>query len=143
MSKVKEMVAEPKTETVSHNLCNEMTDAQREAIVYHSKLLNKYYESYEDMLKEEAEFKRQNEEKQKLSEQKKARAEEIKSLKQKTFDARREAQKLISDADNAYYKARAEFIKDYGSYHESYYNDGKSEVITINDMIDSLFKPWF
>ena len=50
---------------------------------------------------------------------------------------------MINDADNAYYKARAEFIRDYGSYHESYYSDGKNEVVTINDLIDSLFKPWF
>ena len=50
----------------------EMIDEQKEAIVYRSKLLNKYYESYDDMLKEEAEFKRQNEEKLKAQEEKKA-----------------------------------------------------------------------
>ena len=61
-------------EVISHDMCNEMTDAQREAIVYRSKLLNKYFESYDDMLKEEAEFKRQNDEKKALVEAKKARA---------------------------------------------------------------------
>ena len=132
-------VEEPKTECV----CDEYNPDYQ--VCYKSNLLNKVFDSTEELKEAEEEFKKQNEEKLKISEQKKARAEEIKTLKQKTFDVRREARKMINDADNAYYKARAEFIRDYGSYHESYYSDGKNEVVTINDLIDSLihYEPWF
>jgi len=137
MSKTKEMVAEPKTECV----CDEgKPDYQ---VCYKSNLLNKVFDSTEELKEAEAKYHEENDAKLKLAEQKKARADEIKSLKQKTFDARREAQKLIKEADDAYYKARSEFIKDYGYYHESYYSDGEKELITINDVIDSFFKPWF
>lgn len=130
-------------ETVSHEMCNEMTDAQREAIVYRSKLLNKYYESYDDMLKEEAEFKRQHEEKQKLAEEKKARAHEIEEAKKAAGEARAKAKALIEEADKKYDELVSKFIEDYGSYHESYYNDGKRQVISVGDVIESFFKSWF
>ena len=132
MSKVKEMVAEPKTET-----------KETYSVCYKSNLLNKYFDTKEELEQAEAKYHEENDALQKQLAEKKARAEEIKSLKQKTIEARRDAQKLIRDADEAYYKARAEFIKDYGSYHESYYSDGKTEMLTINDVIDSFFKPWF
>lgn len=109
---------------------------------YYSKLLNKPFDTLKELQEAEAEFHKANEEKEKLASEKKARAEEIKLLKSKTIEARKEAQKLIKEADDAYNKAVDEFIRDYGSYHESYYNDGKREVITINDVIDSFFKPF-
>lgn len=130
----------------AYKASQEMTEEQLNSICYKSKLLNKYFDSYAELQEAEKKYHEENDAKLKLAEQKKARAEEIKVLKQKTVDARREAQKLISDADDAYYKARAEFIKDYGSYHESYYSDGKSEMITVNDVLDSFFpslKSWF
>lgn len=135
MSKTKEMVAEPETK--------EMTEEQLSSVCYKSKLLNKYFDTWAELQEAERKYHEENDARQKLAEKKKLRAEEIKALKQKTIEARREAQKLINDADTAYYKARNEFIKDYGSYHESYYSDGEHEMITINDVIDTLFKPWF
>ena len=72
-----------KKEVITKDICNEMTNAQREAIVYHSKLLNEYYEDYSDMLRAEAEYKRVNEEKLKAQEEKKARAKELVDITEK------------------------------------------------------------
>lgn len=143
MSKTKEMVAEPKTENKNADCCVCNESKPNYDVCYKSKLLNKVFDTTEELAEAERKYHEENDAKLKLAEQKKERAEAIKVLKQKTFEARREAQKIINEADEAYYKARAEFIKDYGSYHESYYSDGKNEVVTINDLIDSFFKPWF
>ena len=73
------------------------------------------------------------------------------SMKNKWFDkdgniyliySRKEAQKMIKEADDKYYELRDKFISDYGSYHLSYYNDGKESVVKFSDLIDSFFK-WF
>lgn len=142
MSKVKEMVAEPKTENKFADCCV-CDEKPSYDVCYKSKLLNKVFDSTEELKEAEKKYHEENDAKLKLAEQKKARAEEIKTLKQKALDARKAAQAMIKEADDAYYKARAKFIEDYGYYHESYYSDGKNEVITISDVIDSFFKPWF
>lgn len=138
MGKTKEMVAEPKTEC----LCKE-EDKPDYQVCYKSTLLNKVFDSTEELKEAEAKYHEENDAKLKLAEEKKVRAEEIKTLKQKALDVRKSAQAMIKDADDAYYKARNKFIEDYGYYHESYYSDGKNEVVTVSDVIDSFFKPWF
>ena len=46
----------------------------------------------------------------------------------------------IKEADDKYYELRDKFVSDYGSYHLSYYNDGKESVVKFSDLIDSFFK---
>ena len=104
MSKTKEMVAEPKTE----NVCGEYNPDYQ--VCYKSTLLNKVFDSTEELREAEAKYHEENDAKLKLAETK---------------------------------KAREKFIEDYGYYHESYYSDGKNEIVTISDVIDSFFKPWF
>lgn len=125
---------------VTKDLCQEMTDAQREAIVYHSKVLNKYYESYEDMLREEAEFKRQNEVKLKAQEEKKARAEEVKAAYEGYCKAKKEAAKMVSEAEDKWLDLRAKFINDYHGYHMTYTNIDGHEEVTFGDLLDLMFK---
>lgn len=129
MTKEKELVRE--------NECNEMTDAQREAIVYHSKLLNKYFENYSDMLKEEAEFKRVNEEKLKKQEEKKARAKEVEEAYLKYEDTKREAYTRISEAEQKYLELRDKFAQDYGGYHMTYVNNNGDRKISFGDIVMS------
>ena len=116
----------------------EMTEEQKEAIVYRSKLLNKYFESYDEMLKAEEDFKKTNEEKIKKAEEKKARAAEIQKAKDYVIEVRKQAAKMIKDADDAYEQLRLQFIKDYGYYHESSCEtDGN--VVTVGDILETFF----
>jgi len=117
----------------------EMTEEQREAIVYRSKLLNKYFESYDDMLKEEAEFKKQNEEKLKQQEEKKNRALEIQKAKEHLIEVRKQASDMIKEADKKYNDLVNKFIEDYHSYHESTYENNGKSVVTIGDVLDTFF----
>lgn len=125
-----------KKEVITKDVCNEMTDAQREAIVYRSKLLNKYYESYEDMLKDEAEYKRQNEEKLKLAEERKADAKAIEEARLKAIQTRKDAAEMIRKAEEEYNKLLNDFVKKYGSYHVTYY-DGFGNP--VSDLIKTFF----
>ena len=118
----------------------EMTDEQKEAIVYRSKLLNKYYESYEDMLKEEAEFKRQNEEKLKAQEEKKARAKEVEDAFLEYQKVKEEAYSKIAEAENKWIELRDEFAEDYHGYHMTYVNNNGKKVVTFDNLVNSSIK---
>lgn len=131
--------SEKTTEPVSHELCNEMTDAQREAIVYRSKLLNKYYESYDDMLREEAEFKRQNEEKERAKAEKTADAKKVEDAYKHLLEVKRQAVKEIEEAEKMYYEQRNAFIEKHGSYHMTYTNTDGRECLSVSDLVDSIW----
>lgn len=137
MAKEKELVRE--------NECNEMTDAQKEAIVYRSKLLNKYFENYSDMLREEAEFKRVNEEKLKKQEEKKARAKEVEEAYLHYEEVKRKAYSEISEAEQNWVELRNKFAQDYGGYHMTYTNNnGKTQIsfgdVVFSNLIDTFMK---
>ena len=121
----------------------EMTDEQRESICYKSKLLNKYFDNYEDLLREEDAFKKAHEaellakqEKQDLlNKVKDAIAcrikEESTSIKIKK-DAYANYLKICDDAnrrvvDRAKLEQEllTEFCNKYGAFHES---------ITVDDV---------
>lgn len=127
MAKEKEVVRECE--------CNEMTDAQREAIVYHSKLLNRYYESYSDMLKDEAEFKKVNEEKLKKAEEKKVRAKEVEDAYLEYENTKREAYTKVAEAEKKWVELRDKFAHDYGGYHMTYTDRNGNRQVTFGDFI--------
>lgn len=142
-TKEKELTSENnRIEPVSHDVCNEMTDAQREAIVYHSKLLNKYYKSYDDMLREEAEFKKAEEEKTKLVEVKKARAKEVDDAYKEYLAIQKNALAQIAEAEKKWVELRDKFAQDYHGYHMTYVNDNGKESTTFGDLIDAFFRVW-
>ena len=106
---------------------------------YYSEKLNKVFDTTEALESAEKDYQAKEAEKAKLTEVKKQRADEIKLAYKKTMDAREQARKIIKEADDNYYKLRDKFVEDYGSYHMSYYNDGKNERITLDDVLDSFF----
>ena len=131
-----------KDETVLRTEANEMTEAQRAAIVYHSKLLNKYYESYDDMLREEAEFKRQHDEELKAKEEKQHALDEIKKAYTNYVNLVDEKNKVIAEAWKNFSSLREEFIKKYGYFHMSYYDDGKTKELSLSDVVDEWNRIW-
>lgn len=113
------------------------------AFSYYSNVLKKPFTTLKELQEAEDAFNKENEEKLKLVEVKKTRAKEIEDAYKHSMEVRKEAQAKIREADEAYYKLRDAFVKDYGSYHLSVYNDGKHpEEVTFSDLIDSFFNNW-
>lgn len=134
-----EFAMKKQEQTVLKTETNEMTDAQKEAIVYRSKLLNRYYESYEDMLRDEVEFKRQNEEKLKAQEEKKARAKEVEEAYANYLKVREEAFEQIAKAEKEWIELRDKFAQDYNGYHMTYTNVNGQKQITFEDIVNHFF----
>lgn len=101
----------------------------RGSVCYKSALLNKYFDSYEDLVKAEEEYERVNAEKIKQAEEKKARAKEVEDAYKVAMQVRKDANKMIAEADKKYYELRDAFIKDYKSFHMSYSDDSGDVVI--------------
>ena len=107
---------------------------------FYSEKLNRLYDSEEELHKAEKEAEEQESKKTALSKQKKERAEEIRKAFQKSQDVRSQAIKDIKKADSEYNQLVQDFIRDYGSYHMSYYNDNKSPSVYIStsDLLENL-----
>lgn len=126
MSKTKEMVAEPKTEE-TYSVC------------YKSKLLNKYFDSKEELEQAENKYHEENDAKLKLIEEKKTRAKEVEDAYLNYQKAREEAFAKISEAEKKWIELRDKFSKDYNGYHMTYINNNGKKCVTFGDLIDSFF----
>lgn len=120
-------------EDAEDEMPKEMTDKQRDCICYKSKLLNKYFDSYDALVEAEEEYKAEKAEKNKLATERKERAEEVQRARARILEVRKEARKMIADADEEYRKLLNKFIEDYGSYHDTY------EETTADGWIKSIF----
>ena len=126
MSKTKEMVAEPKTEE-TYSVC------------YKSKLLNKYFDSKEELEQAENKYHEENDAKLKLIEEKKTRAKEVEDAYLNYQKTREEAFAKISEAEKKWIELRDKFSKDYNGYHMTYINNNGKKYVTFGDLIDSFF----
>ena len=107
---------------------------------YYSDKLNRLYDSEEELHKAEKEVEDQESKKAALSKEKKERAEEIRKAFQKSQDVRSQAIKDIKKADSEYSQLVQAFIRDYGSYHMSYYssNNNPRVYISTSDLLENL-----
>lgn len=83
----------------------EFTDEQKEAICYKSKLLNKYFDTYQEMLDAENAYKKEHEAELLAKETRKKDAEEVKKAIQESLDAQKEASKIKREAYEKYLAA--------------------------------------
>lgn len=98
-----------------------------------------YYNNVEDAKKAELEFDKKQEVASKASEEKKADAEKVESAYKHMLDVSKQADKMITDAENAYYVERKKFISKYGSFHMTYYNDDGNQGIAVSDLVNRIF----
>lgn len=126
------------------------TPTKEDAVCYKSKLLNKYFDSYEELVEEETAFRKANDEKVKLAEEKKTRAKEVEDALKEYEHAKIEASKIISkasqeasllikDAEKKYFNLRDAFAKDYNGYHMTYVNDNGKETVSFSDLVTDFF----
>lgn len=94
---------------------------------YYSEKLKKVYDTVEELNKAEAVYDKARAAEDAKQKERKKRAEEIKN-----------ARKELANAQKNYNDKLTKFIKDYGSYHETY-TDNDSDSISTSDIILKLF----
>lgn len=110
-------------------------------MLYTSEKTGKSYKTVDDLSKAEKCYDTAHASEIKKSEEKKARAQEISDAWKDVLEARKQAQDILKKADEKYDALKEAFIRDYGSYHLSYYNDGGKKEITVDDIIGDLLFP--
>lgn len=115
--------------------------------VYFSEKLNKYFDSKKECEAAEAAFDQEKIKKEKAKEARSEDAKKVEEAYKHIFAVRkeasqmiREANRMIEDAQQAYYKARREFVNKYGSFHMTYSNDNGDETISTGDLFDAFQK---
>ena len=106
---------------------------------FYSKLLNKPFDTLEALQEAELEYRKEHDEKLKLSEEKKARAKEIEDAYKELVQVKKECNEKIREADKKYNDLVNKFIKDYKYYHMTYTDDGVKNAVTVSDLLDSFF----
>lgn len=92
---------------------------------YYSDKTKKLYESVERLNEAEGAYDELHAAELKKAEERKIRAEEVKEARLAAIEAHKKYNELLN-----------KFVKDYGSYHETYKD---SDLITINDIFDYFF----
>lgn len=129
----------------------EMTEAQREAICYKSKLLNKYFDDYKTMKAEEDAYTKAHEAELKAKAEKKEMADAIEVALKEYYQVCNAADKRIKEvskeenekilkAKQVYLNLKHDFIEKYGAFHMTYNKVNDKEEITINDLFEAVFK---
>lgn len=92
--------------------------------LFYSEITHKYYETEEDCLAAEEAVAKAEEEKKAKAEKRAERAKEVEEAYNKVYEAKKEADKLLSD-----------FCETYGSYHQT--------IKGPNSVFDYLFDHFF
>lgn len=82
-----------------------MTAERKEAICYRSKLLNRYFDDYDDLVAAEETYRKEHAAELAVKEARKKDAEEVKLAIQESVEAQREASKMKREAYQTYLKA--------------------------------------
>lgn len=116
------------------------SEKRRGSVLYHSDILNKNFFDYDELVKEEEAFEKENNEKLHLAEVKKTRAKEVEDAYLKLQSVKKECYDKIQEAENRWIELRDEFAKDYNGYHMTYSNVDGKEHVTFSDLLNSIFK---
>ena len=106
---------------------------------YYSKVLNKPFDTLEELKAAELKVREEAAAKEKLSAEKKARAEEVEKAYLEYQKVKEEAYKKISEAENKWLELRDKFAEDYHGYHMTYSNVNGKKEISFGDLLDSFF----
>lgn len=118
----------------------EFSDEQREAIVYKSKLLNKTFDSWDELVEEEAKFKKAHEAELTAKEARIKDAAEIENAAKAYLELIQENKKIRAEmaqkeqqAYDSYKNKLNEFSKAHKGYHLTYSYDGKNVEFKVEE----------
>ena len=118
-----------------------MSEAKNEVVSYgyYSKLLNKPFDTLADLEAAEAEYRKANEEKLRLAEEKRADAKKVEDAYKHLLEVKKKAQEEIREAEEMYLKEQKSFIQKHKGYHMTYTNRNGEESLSVSDLVDSFF----
>lgn len=96
----------------------EMTDAQRDAICYKSKLLNKYFDDYDELVAAEEEVRKAEEEKKAKAEARKLEASVVEDAFKELNATKKEYNTVLAEANKIYLAEVATAKKKYAEVLE-------------------------
>lgn len=131
--KTKEICKEVNTEKESSKL--EVAEYS-----YYSKLLQKPFDSLEELKKAEDEYNKAHALELKAKQEKSDFAKKVEDAYKEYLDTIQESNKKINEARKNYLDLRSQFIDKYHSYHQSYYKDNDTEVLSVSDLFDDAIK---
>lgn len=102
---------------------------------YHSYRLNKDFNTLKELQEAEENYQKELDAKQEKAAERKVDAQKVEDALKHFYDVKKEAYQQMKEAEEAYYNARNEFIKKYGSYHATYSNDNGNEMVRVSDLI--------
>ena len=110
---------------------------------FYSKVLNKAFDSLDELKEAEKKHAEEEAEKQNLTATKKARANEVEEAYKAYQQTKEKAYKEISEAENKYLTLRDKFAKDFNGYHMTYVVDNAGKhVVTFGDLINDFLSQW-
>ena len=116
-------------------------EAKQEVVSYgyYSKLLNKPFDTLDELKQAEDAYHKANEEKIKLAEEKREDAKKVEDAYKHLLEVQKKAQAEIKEAEDMYLKERNSFIQKHNGYHMTYTNRNGEETLNVSDLIDSFF----
>lgn len=110
---------------------------------FYSKVLNKVFDSLDELKEEEKKHAAVEAKKQELAATKKARATEVEEAYKAYEQTKEKAYKEIADAEEKYLGLRNKFAKDFNGYHMTYAVDNAGKhSITFGDLINDFLSQW-
>ena len=106
---------------------------------YYSEKLNKIFDSEKELKDAEVELEKQEVEKAKLQEVKKARAKEVEDAYLHLQEVKEKAFKEIAEAEKVWVELRDKFAEDYHGYHMTYSNVNGEQKVTFGDILNNFF----
>ena len=104
---------------------------------YYSNLLKQPFATLDALRAAEDEAKAKTKAIEKAKEDKKLAATKVNDLYAKYVEVTKSANKQIEEARKAYEEAKAEFIKQYGSYHMTYTSPDGKEKTEVSEVYSS------
>ena len=116
---------------------------EKQAVVsygYYSKVLNKPFDTLEELQKAEAKVLEEQEAKEKLTAEKKARAKEVEEAYLEYQKVKEECYNKMADAERKWLELRDKFAEDYNGYHMTYVNNNGKKTVTVGELLDVMNK---
>lgn len=118
---------------------------------YYSRLLNKPFDSVDELIIAETEYKKAHDAEEKAKAEKKNRADEIQTAysdylavyeaaKKRIKEVSKEENDKIREAYRKYEELKAKFIKDYSSYHMTYTNNNGTKFVSVSELFDEMMR---
>lgn len=127
------------------DMCNCDSACKKECVAdkesdysYYSRILNRPFDTLEDLKLAEKAFEEKNRIEFEKKQERKDAAAKVEAAYNDYLHLIATSEKAIQEARDYYYSLRADFIKKYGSYHQSYSDKDATECKKYDSLFDAM-----